>query len=151
MPPSVWETMPAAVPLLKELAERRDMKIREIADAMTAELKVPFTMGMCVSKLKHLRAKQLLRVTKPRPAPQVARPPAETIKPPEPAAGPSPGHRWDDVPSNGCWYELGGVDVRPVDMRFCGKLRAPGRPYCQEHVDVTSHPVPPRGKLAKIM
>lgn len=147
MPPSVWETVPAAVSMFKELVGR-GMKTHEIAAAMTAELKVTFTTGMCVGKLKRLRAKQPLQVTKPRPAPQVVRPPVEIIKP---AAEPSSGHRWDDVPSNGCWYELGGVDVRPVDMRFCGKPRAPGRPYCQEHVDVTSHPVPPRGKLAKIM
>jgi hypothetical protein len=44
-----------------------------------------------------------------------------------------------DLPPGGCRYAV--AEIKGMH-RFCGKPAANGRPYCTEHAERTSHPVP---------
>lgn len=142
----------ASVELLERLVES-GLTARDVAVEMTAELSQTFTVGQVMGKLKRMGLK--LADHKPgkkpsapaTPATPQAAPQSPRTSVPAPPAAPAAPLRlpWDKVPANGCWFEVSGDQVRPADMKFCGRPRAPGRPYCQGHVDMTSHAPQPRG------
>jgi hypothetical protein len=130
--PGIWK-LPGATDLLKKLIAE-GATYQKISEVLAERFKLPVSRNAVIGYSARNRLKLLCDPMPPTVAkvlkPGVVPPEPEKIEPP-PAI---PGVAFDDLPYNGCRWEISGFRVKARDMMFCGEPKVPGRPYCPYHV-----------------